>query len=83
VSCREDVLAGVSRLGACPCAASNGYCDTSVTSRVRIMSPYMSTRMSYLGYMVVNRGTSVPASICQIEQNRTVFPLGLFIGPSI
>src|SRR5258708_12749969 len=29
----------------------------SATSRVRITSPYMSTGMSYLGYMVMNRGT--------------------------
>ncbi len=33
--------------------------------------------------MEMNRGTSVPASICQIEQKRTVFPLGVLIGPSI
>jgi hypothetical protein len=36
----------------------------------------------YLGYMVINRGTSVPVSTCQAEQNRTVLPLGVLIGPS-
>jgi hypothetical protein len=39
--------------------------------------------MSYLGYMVMNRGTSVPVSTCQIEQNPTILPLGVLIGPSI
>jgi hypothetical protein len=29
----------------------------------------------YLGYMAMNRGTSVPVSTCQIEQNHTVLPL--------
>ena len=43
----------------------------------------MSKGMSYLGYMVMNRGTSVPVSICQIEQKLTVLPLGVLIGPSI
>jgi hypothetical protein len=36
-----------------------------------------------LGYMVINRGTSLPVSICQTEQKRTVLPLGFVIGPSI
>src|SRR5712691_10856232 len=43
----------------------------------------MSKAISYLGYMVMNRGTSVPVSTCQIEQKRTVLPLGALIGPSI
>jgi hypothetical protein len=38
---------------------------------------------AYLGYMVINRGRSVPVSTCQTEQNRTVLPLGVLIGPSI
>ena len=54
----------------------------SVTSRVRITSPYMSKGMSYLGYMVMNLGTSVPVSTCQIEQNRTFLPAGVLIDPS-
>jgi len=39
--------------------------------------------MSYLGYMVMNLGTSVPVSTCQIEQNRTIVPPGVLTGPSI
>ena len=39
--------------------------------------------MSYLGYMVINLGTAVPVSTCQIEQNCTILPLGVLIGPSI
>lgn len=31
----------------------------------------MSKGMSYFGYLEMNRRTSLPASICQIEQNRT------------
>jgi hypothetical protein len=31
----------------------------------------MSKGMSYFGYLVMNRRTSLPASICQVEQNRT------------
>ena len=31
--------------------------------------------------MVMNRGTSVPVSTCQIEQNRTILPPGVLIGP--
>jgi hypothetical protein len=31
----------------------------------------------------MNRGTWVPVSICQIEQTRTILPLGVLIGPSI
>lgn len=37
----------------------------------------------YLGYMVINRGASVPVSICQIEQKGIDLPLGVTIGPSI
>jgi len=37
----------------------------------------------YLGYIVMNRGISLPVSICQIEQKRTFPPLGVVIGPSI
>jgi hypothetical protein len=37
----------------------------------------------YHAYMVMNRGTSVPVSTCQIEQNRTTLPLGVLTGPSI
>jgi hypothetical protein len=44
--------------------------------------PVMSKGMAYLRYMVMNRGTSVPVSTCQIEQNRTILPLGVLIGPS-
>jgi hypothetical protein len=43
----------------------------------------MSKGKNYLGNMVMNRGTSVPVSICQTEQNRTLLPLGVLIGPSI
>ena len=54
----------------------------SVTSRLRI-TPVLVEGMPYLGYMVMNRGTSVPVSTCHTEQNRTVLPLGVLIGPSI
>jgi hypothetical protein len=37
----------------------------------------------FLGYMVMNRGTSVPVSTCQTEQNRTLLPLGVLMGLSI
>lgn len=36
--------------------------------------------MAYLGYMVMNRGTSVPVSTCQTEQKRTLLPPGVLIG---
>jgi hypothetical protein len=44
---------------------------------------WLERHLSYLGYIVLNRGTSLPVSICQIEQKRTVLPLGVVIGPSI
>jgi hypothetical protein len=31
----------------------------------------------------MNRGTSVPVSTCQIEQNLTILAPGVLIGPSI
>jgi hypothetical protein len=44
---------------------------------------YMSKGMAYLGYMVMNRGASVPVSTCQTAQKRTLLPLGVLLGPSI
>jgi hypothetical protein len=34
----------------------------------------MSKGMAYLGYMVMNRRTSMPVSTCQTEQKRTSVP---------
>jgi hypothetical protein len=43
----------------------------------------MSKGMAYLGYIVMNRGTSLPVSTCQTEQKWTLLPLGVLINPSI
>jgi hypothetical protein len=43
----------------------------------------MSKGMAYLGYMVMNLGTSAPVSICQTERNCTALPLGVVMSPSI
>jgi hypothetical protein len=37
----------------------------------------MSKGMAYLGYMVLNRGTSVPVSTGQTDQKWTVLPFRL------
>jgi hypothetical protein len=52
-------------------------------SPFKITSPYISKATFYLGYMVINRGTSVPVSTCQTEQNWTRLPLGALISPTI
>ena len=50
---------------------------SSTTSAVRTTSENGAKGMAHLGYIVMNRGTSVPLSICQMLSNTTRRPSGV------